>query len=187
MVKREGEGPNALTDDDILALKTLKQAITKALSDADTNALFGAPVDTTLLPDYTKIVQNPRDLKSIANDIQSSIGNKGPYSSANEALQDVQLVWDNCFLYNNRPEDASIIDICKRSKLLFQKSLLSCLKANKLRSGYLNVWKGVGQDVRLSQNVADEPGGSMLWLEVALLSCCLTRSVMCRDSSNESH
>jgi len=185
MGKRDGEGSNTLTDDDTLALKTLHQAITKALSDADTNALFGAPVDTTLLPDYTKIVQNPRDLQSIADDIQSSLDRKGPYSSANEALQDVQLVWDNCFLYNNRPEDASIIDICKKSKLLFQRCLLSCLKANKLRPGYLNVWKGVGQDVRLSQNAHDDPGGCTCWR----LRCGagVDLSVVCRDASDEGY
>lgn len=163
MVKKEGEGFPTLTGEGILALKTLKQAITKTLADADTNALFGAPVDTTLLPDYTKIVHNPRDLQSIADDIQSSLDKKGPYSSANEALQDVQLVWDNCFLYNNRPEDASIVEICKKSKLLFQRCLLTCLKANKLKPGCLSVWKGVGQNDRLSQNLDGEPGRS-LWV-----------------------
>jgi len=58
---------------------------------------FSQPVDHVLLriPDYPVIVKNPMDLGTIKNKLIS-----GKYKVVNEFLDDVELVWSNCYLYN---------------------------------------------------------------------------------------
>lgn len=47
------------------------------------------------LLDYPQIVKNPMDLGTIKENIMS-----GKYSTYEEVFNDIQLIWDNCKLYN---------------------------------------------------------------------------------------
>jgi hypothetical protein len=47
------------------------------------------------LPDYPAIVKNPMDLSTVKSKLL-----KGDYSSFDDLFADLQLIWDNCKLYN---------------------------------------------------------------------------------------
>lgn len=59
--------------------------------------LFKEPVDPEALgiPDYFKVVKNPMDFSTIKAKLA---GNK--YLRVEEFLEDLNLTFDNCFLYN---------------------------------------------------------------------------------------
>ena len=63
---------------------------------------FRIPVDYEAfgLTDYPKIVKKPMDLKTVKKNL-----NSGKYSSVKKALDDIQLIWDNCKLYNQEGSD----------------------------------------------------------------------------------
>jgi hypothetical protein len=99
-------------------LEAAREAVAGALKDANTSLLFGEPVDPSL-QGYLDVVKEPKDLGTILADIDGSIDGEGPYHTATDVLRDVQLVWSNCFRYNDRPEDAPIVDQCKASQKVF--------------------------------------------------------------------
>jgi hypothetical protein len=55
------------------------------------------PVDweNLQLYDYPKIVQRPMDFNTLKNNLMD-----GKFSTYEEFLSDLQLIWDNCKLYN---------------------------------------------------------------------------------------
>ena len=97
-------------------LEAARSAIAAILEDQQINSLFGAPVDTTLLPDYLDIVDNPKDLGTIVYDID-----RKRYKHAHDVYSVVQLVWENCLKYNDRPEDEDIIAICNFASQRFHE------------------------------------------------------------------
>ena len=70
----------------------LEELINDPISEA-----FSVPVDYELygLDDYPKIVKKPMDLGTVQKNLQN-----GKYKDVKKALDDIQLVWDNCKLYN---------------------------------------------------------------------------------------
>ena len=101
-------------------LEAARRAVAASLLDANVNLIFGSPVDTASLSDYLTIVQTPKDLGTVLEDIDRSLQGSGPYKSASDVLNDISLVWSNCLKYNDRPEDKAIVDICYRSAKLVQ-------------------------------------------------------------------
>ena len=65
----------------------------------NTNAwVFYEPVDIEKIPgiqDYFDIIKNPMDFTTIKNNLSNN-----KYLKMQDFLNDVQLVFDNCFLYN---------------------------------------------------------------------------------------
>lgn len=102
-------------------LEAARKAVAAALLDANVNVLFGSPVDTSALPDYLDIVDNPMDLGTVLADVESSLEGSGPFKTALDVYKNVSLVFSNCLKYNDRPEDKTIADICKRSIKLLDK------------------------------------------------------------------
>jgi bromodomain-containing factor 1 len=49
------------------------------------------------LIDYPKIIKNPMDLSAINKKLREE-----RYQSVEEVLDDIQLIWDNCKLYNQQ-------------------------------------------------------------------------------------
>jgi hypothetical protein len=47
------------------------------------------------LPDYPSVVKKPMDLSTVKKNMKSN-----KYINIEEFLQDIQLIWDNCHLYN---------------------------------------------------------------------------------------
>lgn len=102
-------------------LEAARRAVAATLLDANVNLIFGSPVDVTVLTDYLDIVETPKDLGTVLEDIDRSLQGSGPYKTAADVLNDISLVWSNCLKYNDRPEDKAIIDICRRSAKLLDK------------------------------------------------------------------
>lgn len=120
MASKQNEG----VDSRALGLRLVHSAIVKVLERDDTiDAVFGSPVDISLLPDYNSIIKRPRDLGTISRSIEESLGARGPYASYAEALADVQLVWKNCLRYNDRPEDTEIVSLCMKGRDMFKSAL----------------------------------------------------------------
>lgn len=47
------------------------------------------------LYDYPQIIKNPMDLSTVKKNLKSN-----KYKFVEEVLHDLQLIWDNCKLYN---------------------------------------------------------------------------------------
>lgn len=62
---------------------------------------FKYPVDYVGLeiPDYPEIVKCPMDLSTVRKNLKA-----GEYSTLSDFMMDLQLIWDNCKLYN--PSDS---------------------------------------------------------------------------------
>ena len=78
--------------------------------------LFKDPVDPEALgiPDYFKVVKNPMDFSTIKSKLQ---GNK--YLRIEDFIEDVNLTFDNCFLYNG--ENTQVGIMCKNVKEEYQR------------------------------------------------------------------
>jgi len=73
--------------------KTALRNALKALSKIPKAEPFLYPVDSTIFPDYYQVISNPMDIQTI-NDKMNA------YKSIEEAIVDVNLIWDNCRKYN---------------------------------------------------------------------------------------
>ncbi len=134
------------------ALQLVHSAIVKVLDgDDNIDAVFGSPVDTSLLPDYNTIIEYPRDLGTIAKSIEESLDGRGPYVTYGEALADVQLVWKNCLRYNDRPEDTEIVSLCHRGRSKFKEALKDACAASGIRLADAPVRALLDQPMRFSE------------------------------------
>ena len=72
-------------------------ALLAQISDRKEAEPFRAPVDYEAfgLTDYPLIVKRMMDLGTLQSNLQS-----GRYSTLKDCLDDLQLIWDNCKLYN---------------------------------------------------------------------------------------
>lgn len=64
--------------------------------------IFKEPVNYELLglTDYPKIIKKPMDLGTVKSNLEN-----GFYKSSRSCLDDIQLIWDNCMLYNMEGSD----------------------------------------------------------------------------------
>lgn len=78
--------------------------------------IFHEPVDPIKLniPDYLDIIKTPMDLSTVKNKLNSN-----EYTKINDFLYDVQLIFDNCILYNG--ESTQVSQMCKSVRDEFQK------------------------------------------------------------------
>ena len=82
--------------------------------DSNINAMyFREPVawNELKLFDYPKIIEHPMDFSTIRNKLEQD-----QYQSVEEALDDMQLIYDNCMLYNE--EGCDIFRMAKRMEEL---------------------------------------------------------------------
>lgn len=61
---------------------------------------FIRPVIKSEVPDYYKVIKNPMDLAKVKSNL-----NVGKYSSNYDVINDLQLIFTNCDLYNNANTD----------------------------------------------------------------------------------
>jgi hypothetical protein len=78
--------------------------------------IFQEAVDPEKLgiPDYYEIIKTPMDFQTIKNKLQNN-----NYLKMQEFLNDLQLVFDNCILYNG--ENSSVSMMCKNVKEEYKK------------------------------------------------------------------
>lgn len=81
-------------------------------------APFLHPVDYIKLnvPDYPKVIKYPMDLTTVDKKL-----NSGGYDSVEEFINDIRLVFNNCYKFNG-PE-AMISMLCQNVESAFEKSL----------------------------------------------------------------
>lgn len=90
--------PGAITTEDIPKINQILETIS-----SDPNSIiFLHPVDYIAegLYDYLSIVKTPMDLSTIKSKLKSS-----KYSSAQEVINDIMLIWRNCKIYNIEGSD----------------------------------------------------------------------------------
>jgi E1A/CREB-binding protein len=82
-----------LSEKDIKELNDLLDTLLKEPS----SIYFAYPVDVEGLglKDYLELIKKPMDISTVRHNIESGVY-KHPY----EALDDIQLIWDNCKRYN---------------------------------------------------------------------------------------
>ena len=102
-------------------LKLLRQLM--QLQDAEP---FLTPVDAEALglDDYHDRIKNPMDLGTILEVLQGGKIVGWPnikYKSPLDFKKEVQMVWQNCRIYNDQPEDNWIIEMCDRCEESFNK------------------------------------------------------------------
>mmetsp|Transcript_12470 Transcript_12470/g.12227 ORF Transcript_12470/g.12227 Transcript_12470/m.12227 type:complete len:114 (+) Transcript_12470:1570-1911(+) len=78
--------------------------------------IFHEPVDPEKLniPNYLQVISKPMDFGTIKNRLSSN-----QYHRCQEFLDDVQLVFDNCFKYNG--EDSHVGKMCKSVREEYRK------------------------------------------------------------------
>lgn len=78
---------------------------------------FNIPVDPVALgiPDYFDIVKRPMDLGTICKNLEKG----GKYRGSRDVYEDVQLVWTNCRIYNQKGDP--ILELLARVKKNFMK------------------------------------------------------------------
>jgi hypothetical protein len=90
--------------------------VLQKLQDDPESVEFRQPVDWKYmgLTDYPLIVKNPMDLGTIKKNLLS-----GKYKWLEEILDDIQLTWDNCKLYN--AQSSWIYNIAEKLERSFKK------------------------------------------------------------------
>jgi Bromodomain len=78
--------------------------------------IFYEPVDFVKLgiPDYLEIIKHPMDFGTIKNNLSNN-----KYLKVQEFLEDLNLVFNNCLLYNGENSQVSIM--CKHVREEFNK------------------------------------------------------------------
>ena len=104
-------------------IKLLK--ILLSISKLEESFEFLEPVDYIKynIPDYPKIIKNPRDLGSIKIKLEND-----EYETVQEFLNDIQLVWDNCHTYN--PPMNHVTKLAKFCEKKFKKEFQKTFKFN---------------------------------------------------------
>ncbi|XP_046853130.1 transcription initiation factor TFIID subunit 1-like isoform X2 [Xenia sp. Carnegie-2017] len=91
----------------VVVLQVILENISTKLKDIKESRPFHAPVSARTVPDYYKIVKTPMDLQTMKERIR-----KGLYRSREEFLQDTNLLYSNCVLYNG--ENHPLTEVAKK-------------------------------------------------------------------------
>ena len=54
-------------------------------------------------PDYYDVIKNPMDLGTMLRNVKSS-----RYKTKAQFMRDLDLIWDNCLIYNSEPVSGSL-------------------------------------------------------------------------------
>ncbi|KAH7815595.1 putative Bromodomain containing protein [Monocercomonoides exilis] len=120
---------SALQPNNLELIKFFKRAIQRLLKHQYAYP-FAAPVDVKGLdiPDYPLIIKHPMDLGTIKSNLDHGIYD----TNYSKCLDDIYLVWDNCYHYNPPDSDVSkmavtlqkvFVSFCESSGLLTTEEL----------------------------------------------------------------
>ena len=130
-------------------IKLLK--ILLSISKLEESFEFLEPVDYIKynIPDYPKIIKNPRDLGSIKIKLEND-----EYETVQEFLNDIQLVWDNCHTYN--PPMNHVTKLAKFCEKKFKKEFQKTFKFNIDPSEeYSHDNIGINEKIELKEKIKD--------------------------------
>ncbi|XP_065225060.1 transcription initiation factor TFIID subunit 1 isoform X2 [Planococcus citri] len=97
MMKLEKEINPLLNDDHQVRLSFILETILNKLKKMSESWPFIKPVDKKQVVDYYDIVKRPMDLETISKKVKAH-----KYHSRYEFLADIELIFNNCFVYNGR-------------------------------------------------------------------------------------
>ena len=80
--------------------KTAIKGIISALMKNSQAKVFLYPVDSESFPDYYEMIKKPMDLTNCRDKL-----NAGEYTTSDQALADLRLIWENCRLFNAEGSD----------------------------------------------------------------------------------
>ena len=80
--------------------KTAIKGIISALMKNSQAKVFLYPVDAESFPDYYEMIKKPMDLTNCRDKL-----NAGEYTTSDQALADLRLIWENCRLFNAEGSD----------------------------------------------------------------------------------
>lgn len=77
---------------------------------------FSQPVDPVQLkiPDYFEVIKNPMDLGTVEKKVMNN-----EYMDVYQFLDDVRLIWSNCYTYN--PTESDVAKMCKELEKFFNE------------------------------------------------------------------
>lgn len=98
-------------------LDTALEVIKKVMK-MDAAEAFNAPVNPIALgiPDYFEVIDTPMDFGTICSNLENGV----KYLNSKDVYKDVELIWNNCFKYNNKGD--YVVDLMKRVKKNFTKN-----------------------------------------------------------------
>jgi len=111
--------PNSLEDGFRSSEKKIVSSILKSLMKHQVaERWFNQPVDPIAMsiPDYLEIIKKPMDFSTISRKFESD-----SYSSANEFIEDVKLIFQNCMTYNK--PGTLVYQECKLLESFFNEKL----------------------------------------------------------------
>ena len=160
-------------------LASARKVLAATMKHKGAKLLFNEPVDPEALnlPDYHDVVQRPIDLGLILKRLSEgheSGWKKSHYQSAAEVFHDVELVWENCLAYNNRPEDAPTHDLCLEVKTSFEHKWRQAQLEEEVPEPPRNLWLRE-QDVPSRFSVTPGPVTLTVFLAV-ILACIFAQS-----------
>ena len=97
-VKRQAVAPARIHGGDLKAEMKEAKKLIKELMAHRSGWPFNKPVDITLFPQYTSVIANPMDLRTIDRKIDSN-----QYGTLDGFATDLKLVWSNCYQFNQDP------------------------------------------------------------------------------------
>ena len=97
------------------SLQLVHEILASLLSKKE-SMIFKVPVDYIALNllDYPKVIKKMMDLGTVEKNLNSSI-----YDNVETCLDDIQLIWDNCKLYN--VEDSIVYKLARKLEVYTQK------------------------------------------------------------------
>lgn len=66
--------------------------------------------------DYFEVIDTPMDFGTICSNLENGV----KYLNSKDVYKDVELIWNNCFKYNNKGD--YVVDLMKRVKKNFTKN-----------------------------------------------------------------
>eukprot|EP01119_Soliformovum_irregulare_P000497 TRINITY_DN10345_c0_g1_i2.p1 TRINITY_DN10345_c0_g1~~TRINITY_DN10345_c0_g1_i2.p1 ORF type:complete len:394 (-),score=83.47 TRINITY_DN10345_c0_g1_i2:26-1207(-) len=130
------------------------------------SAPFREPVDPIALgiPDYLKIIKHPMDLGTIQFKLDSNV-----YTSVDEALADVELIWSNAFTYNS--ENSPVHQYAMEMKRFFEESFQVGMEEDESQKyAQMTINEKVGAICDELEDVTDHHGRLIIELFLALPS-----------------
>jgi hypothetical protein len=106
--------------DPMEGLALAKKVLSQIMRLKTSKLLFNEPVDAVALglDDYTDKVKQPMDFGTIMSRL---LQGANPYKKPSEVLRDVNLVFHNCFTYNDSEADTVTRELCSEVQTTFNK------------------------------------------------------------------
>jgi len=109
--------------DPLVALSTLLETILTNLKNMRESEFFRRPVNTRKVADYSNVIENPMDLRTMRNNLNNKV-----YQSTDDFMEHIELIASNALMYNGA--DHIITHNANKMKIFVKEQLK--LKEDKI-------------------------------------------------------